>query len=515
MKAMIVLPYLFAWFWILWALPVGADYRTLKQAYDSYTPPSFGLFEEGRQPEPEKRPLDQDMLVEKRRIQEAVSLWEKSIQHPDGLPVFFRPDPHVLQQLEKIKGDDKAVSDLLKQGFSLETLEVLTLLRQPGIRAAEDRMRAAIEGIRQVTALDDILRQYAAFTEGVMTGVGPMKGKEPIEMRFPFPGVLSLKGEIAEQEVRIAREGLEIARRDAVTAVRTAFWKLLYNREARRITNRTLDLFRQLQEVATARYEAGKTSFQDVIKIRIERDILADRLISLQEEKGNIEARIREALNLGPSVPLGSPVEKDPSKRVPRPEALYDLAIENRQELRKLRDRIGKTERMIEMAETMILPPFSLDLSLYENEAVNTVGPVATKEPFPVSIEASRGAGLPKRPWYGMEDAYLLQTRQDLNGLREELRNRETETVTMVRQAWYALDKAVRGEILYKDHIVGPSKAALDASTSAYESGKVAFADVISSYELWLQSNLKKENRRAEIGIARAELERVLGTTID
>jgi outer membrane protein TolC len=455
------------------------------------------------------------MEAEKKRIQEAVARWEQSIAHGDGPPAFFRPDPSLLGQLEKIRGDEKAIAQALTQNFSLETVEVLVLLRNPDIRAAEDRMRAAIQGLRQVTALDEILMRYSAFTEGVMAGVGPMKGKEPVEMRFPFPGVLALKGQIAQQEVRIARDALEAARRDAMTEARKDFWRLMYNREALQITRETLDLFEHLEQVATARYETGKTSFQDVVKIRIERGILADRVTSFQEQTKNLEIRICAALNLPPSTRLGAPLGKHPSKKIPRPERLYDIALERNQELLQLRDRIGKMERMIEMAETMILPPFSMNLSLYEDEAVNQVGTQATKETFPVSIKASRGLGLPKRPFYGVEDAYLLQTRQEINALKEQLDARKQETITMVRNAWYGLDKAIRGEALYRDHILGSAKAALDVSSRGYESGKVVFADVISSYTLWLRSNLEKERWGAEIGIAWAELEKALGTTID
>ena len=73
----------------------------------------------------------------------------------------------------------------------------------------------------QVTQLDEILRRYTAFTEASMPGIGPMKGQEPIEQKFPFPGVMSLKGEVINQSVKIERENLEIARRDAVNGFLT------------------------------------------------------------------------------------------------------------------------------------------------------------------------------------------------------------------------------------------------------------------------------------------------------
>lgn len=514
MRGKVTIAYLSAIAWVLMIPQADAGYDELKKAYDEYAPPAHRVSEEIPWVEPGKPSSESELGTEKKRIQNKISRWENSLMVDKGYSVFFRPAPPLLRSLEKVKGDDEAASKILGEDFSLETLEVMTVLRNPGVMAAENRFRAAIEGIRQVTALDEILQRYGAFTEGVMTGVGPMKGKDSVKTKFPFPGVLSLKTEIAEQEVIIAREALEKARRDAVTSIRKSFWKLLYNREAQRITAKTLGLLKHLEEVARARYEAGKTSFQDVIKVRIERDILADNLITLKELQRNMETRIRETLNLLPDVKVGSPVNQAPGKEIPHLTKLNSLALEKKQELRQLRAKIGKMERVIEMAETMILPPFSLGFSFNEDNAVTDVGTIATKETFPVSVEASSGAGLPKMPWYGTADAYLRQTRQELEAVRSELKKTERVTTTLVREAWFELDRTIREETLYRDKIVRRSKAVLDVSSRGYESGNVTFADVISSYTLWLQAHLTKEKKRTGIGIAWADLERAVGTTI-
>ncbi len=66
-------------------------------------------------------------------------------------------------------------------------------------------------------------------------------------------------------------------------------------------------------------------------------------------------------------------------------------------------------------------------------------------------------------------------------------------------------------------HFVATERAAvssaLDVSTSGYEAGNVSFADVIGSYTLWLNSNLASERRRADVGIAFAELQRTVGAS--
>jgi outer membrane protein TolC len=193
---------------------------------------------------------------------------------------------------------------------------------------------------------------------------------------------------------------------------------------------------------------------------------------------------------------------------------LFDLAKENRQEIRRLHAKIGKMERMVELAETMIFPSYSLNLSLNENDAVKSVGTFNQKETFPVSTTASRGAGLPKKSWYGVNDAYLRQTRQKIEALKANLISLEDKTTVLVRNAWFNLDRSKREDALFANTVVELSKTTLDVSTRGYESGNVMFADVYASYDAWFKANLTLERKRNDIGIFWAELERVVGKRI-
>ena len=499
---------------ILVASPVHAGYQDMKKEVDAYTPKSYLELLDRSDVEVDSS-MDQDFNAERIKLNELKSRWENSLKSTDEEYTFFKPDADLTDRLRPADRDHHKAVDVMKDKYSLEILETLTFLRNPGIKAAENRFRGAIESFSQVSSLDEILRQYTAFTEGLMTGVGPMKGKDPVSMKFPFPGVLALKGQIVDQEVKAARETLEAARRDAVTEARKTYWSLLFVRNAHKITGETVDLLDRLDAVATTRYEAGRTNFQDVVKVRIQRETLEEDLITLREEQRNIEQKIREILNLPPQIKLGYPSSVRPGKKSVSLDTLYGMALEHRQELRKLRARVGKMERMIEMAETMILPPYTLNLSLYEDEAIEKVGSGAMEETFPISVPASRGAGLPKLPWYGTDDAYLFQTRKNLMALREDLKKAEVATNTMVRNNWFKLDQANRETKLYKKSIIELSRAALDVSIQGYESGEVSFADVIASHTLWLGTNLTLEKKYADVGIAWAELQRTVGMSMN
>ncbi len=452
-----------------------------------------------------------DFPREMKKVKEWREKWQKAIEMPEEKEVFYQPEPHSWQQLRPAREDVSVAKAILAKEFTLRDLEILALLRNPGIRAEEKNLKASLEAYSQVSNLDEILRQYAAFTKELMTGVGPMVEGEAIDLKFPFPGVLALKGEVVTAEVKASREALEIARRTAITSIRQTYWNLLYIKRAQEITKEALVFLQQLERVVAALYETGRTSYQDLIKVRIEREKMQEELITLGEEKRNLEAKIIEILNLPPGTFLGHLLGQKPPADVPPLDILYPLALAKKQELRKMRVMIGKMEKMIEMAETMIFPPYTAGFSFFANEMIAQIGSMKMKESFPTKSTASVGAGLPKMPWYGTNEAYLRETRQKLAALQAELKKMEDETFFMVREAWFRLDQAKREEALYAQRIINLSQAALEVSKKSYETGQVGFAEVIMAYTAWLNDKLAVKKRQRDLGIAHAQLEEALG----
>ncbi|MHB8765843.1 MAG: TolC family protein [Deferrisomatales bacterium] len=498
---------------VLAAAPALAGYRDATERIEAYEPPALYRFyaapaAEAPAPLP---PSDDDFKAQVSRVLAAGAAWQAALEEPGEDGRFLRPDPERLARLGPAAADPSRAAQVLAGPIDLADLETLAVLRSPRVLAAESSFRAALEAYGQVANLDELLRRYSAFTEGLMTGVGGMAGAPPAA-RFPFPGVLALKGQIAGQEAALARERLEEARAAAVTEARTAWWELRYVDGARAVTASMLDLLKHLDGAAAARYQAGDANFQDVVRVRIAIETTREELATVGEERRNVEARLRAALELPPATPVGATAPREPARQAPPADALLRLALEHRQELRAMRAEVGVMERMIEMAETMILPPYTLNLSLFEDRAIAQVGTMPMEATFPTAVAAAEGAGLPRMPWFGANDAYLRETRQRLEAARRELRGAEADTGLMVREAWFRQDRARREADLYGSRVAELSQLALEAATRGYQAGAVAFADVIESYREWLDAMLLAERKRADLGIARAELERAVGT---
>ncbi|HSO20061.1 MAG TPA: TolC family protein, partial [Desulfosarcina sp.] len=233
-----------------------------------------------------------------------------------------------------------------------------------------------------------------------------------------------------------------------------------------------------------------------------------------EKQRVNLETELLTLADLKPGSGIGLPERRTPELSIPDLDALYPLALASRQELKRMRAMVGKMERMLEMAESMIQPTFSQGYSLYADQSVLQAGSAGPKPTFDTTVSAARGKGLPKNAWFGTGDAYLRETRRRLDALRAELADAEARTRLMVRQGWFDLDRAVRERTLYKNRLLELARTSLDVSTRGYESGSVSFADVIASYTGWLEINLAGQRRNSDVGIARIELERRIGSRL-
>ncbi len=496
----------------------SANYDELTRELEAFEPKPYLLSSPGANAaSTQNTASDERFEQEVQALKELKAAYAAAFKYPSAEKSFYLPTKHQGTEAELIGTSDEAATAAISGSLALSTLDTLVFTRNRGIRSAAQRRLAALESISQVTHLDEILRSYSVFTESVMTGIGPAKGKDTIRNKFPFPATLALKGRVAAREVDIAHENFEITVRDAITKARTAWWNLLYIRRATEVTSETLALLHRMESVATVIYESGKTSFQDVIRIRVKRETLAEKLVTYLEKEKNLHALLLQTVDLPIGTQVGALDIDDailPTTGLTNEATLGKIAQSDRQELKRMRAMIYKMESMIEMSATMIIPPFTLGFSFYDDQPVLQTGTGAMKSTFATTTTASMGAGLPKMPWYGVGDAYLNETRRKLSALQNSLVDAETKTATMVRMAWFELDLAGREFELFDAKLIELTRAALDVSLTGYEAGKATFADVIGSYTGWLQTSLALERHRADYGIAVARLEQVVGTRL-
>ena len=498
-----------------------ADYGTMKKELEKYSPRDSFAVRQSPDSGVQKTLSETDVLFpagsqmpDRSQIYNLKQGYEKDVYGPDIHAAAIGVDEKTLARVSQTGGDPKASAALLAQKIDLKEIKAIAALRNADIKAAQKKVLAEIQSFDQVTHLDDSLRQYAAFTAALNNRVGPLKAKNSIRAGHPFPGLAALKGRIVQSQVDMLREQMKIVSKQVRQDMENAYWELVYTTRSIQIIHETTAAFDRLLDVAASLYKSGRTSYQDVIKVTIKIEELKEDRVSLENQADSIKIRMLALMHLPAETKMG-PVKTAPlPKTVPRPAVLSAIAREHRQELAAVRFQISKLQSMVELAESMKESPFTLGLSYFEADHVNTAGTGAPQPAFAEKTMASMKNTLPKNPWYGVDSPWLQQTRQTLAGLEHTLTAKENAADRMVYNTWYKTDKNLRELDLYKNRILPLAKSALDVSTREYEAGSIAFSQAIGSYTDWLKVKLAIAQKTSDLGISFAALETVVGANL-
>ncbi|MFQ5443687.1 MAG: TolC family protein, partial [Nitrospinales bacterium] len=364
---------------------------------------------------PGQREPQSDSFIEDAKRDELQRRWDQLVKGIFKKESFFFLDENERDAMETLRVNrDKTVSYLSKHPDILSFIK-MAFIRNLHLLSVKKKLEAKLEGYSQVVQLEDILGQFSSFVKELDTQAGTAQHQSSIKQSYPFPGALSLKANIAEQEVRIAKEKYEIAIRDTVTQLKVTFYEWVYLPQAIRITKDHLQLLQELEAVASVHFRTGKGGFNDIIKAQIKISKLRDNLINLKEEKGVVEAKLIWFFNIGSPFPVEPPGSQllNPIA-LPAPE-LITVAFKHQQELKLLIEEIRKSEMAIELAEKKYYPDLSPGFSYFEDRKGSRVGPVKTNESFETNPDTK------PELWFGENDAYIREARLNYQSLLKEL----------------------------------------------------------------------------------------------
>ncbi len=181
------------------------------------------------------------------------------------------------------------------QGNSQGTLELSELIkeaveRNPEIMAARDRWQSAQEIIEARRGFPDPQFSYTYFVEKVETRVGPMRNIFGAKQKFPFYGKRDLRADVAAKEAETLGATYEAIKQEVVRQVKKNFYDLFYISTIVDITKNEKEILRRFERIARTKYETGKGSQQDILKVQVEISKIDERLFSLANQKQTAEA---------------------------------------------------------------------------------------------------------------------------------------------------------------------------------------------------------------------------------
>jgi outer membrane protein, heavy metal efflux system len=510
-----------------WLLPIplllagclgSQAYRQLRRDAASPAAPEYYLHEIGR-PVIRVRPelADTALAEVKAHLEEEAKKWEQQDQAtptaPPGIPAA------TLREAAAVNADPARLAATLKGPLALPLLLALVQERNPRIAAAARDLRAAVMRYPQVTALDDLLRQYNAFTKQLDTLVTVQPQKAMTAMQFPFPDVAALKGQVVTLEVAEARIGLDLQTRDVLTEARLAWSNYAYLQAALALTRDNVGLLDGLARAVEARYQNSQSLYGDLLSAQMELAMVTEDERELRDRLEATAATLNALLGrpaaaeLGPAADLPDVVPNGTLTE------LTDLALRQRQELVQQRVAIQRMETMRQMAARMAVPDPSAGASLLDSQAKIVSGTGA--EPSTMGGMASGTFATQPRPdlaqaaQFGRESAYLRETDARIEAMQQMLADMENETRAMVceRRADSAT-AARRSQTLYRTSQIPLARQAVKAAEAAYSDGQADFMTYIEALRTLLRYQLEEEAARRDLRDAVARLDQVVGSNV-
>ena len=320
---------------------------------------------------------------------------------------------------------------------------------------------------------------------------------------IPGPGKRRLREAVARKDVELAATDIAVRARDVVDRVKRAYADLFLARKAIDVHHASVDLLRQLADVAQAKYTTGRISQHDVLKAIVELSRVHDHLIGLDEQARLAEAQLNTLLDRPPTAPVG-PLA-DPRERVllPSPEALQRLALEHQPELTLARLGTERAEAQLAVVNREYRPDFF------------AMGGYMLMPDDRDAWMAKVGVTWPAAPWSrGRLDAQRAEATAEIAAAGARARAVENGLRLAVQQAYVRVKSAERRAALLRTTILPQSDQTLEVSRVAYQTDRVDFLAIIDNERVRLDARLDYYRALSDLDQALAELERAVGTDI-
>jgi outer membrane protein TolC len=382
-------------------------------------------------------------------------------------------------------------------------------LNNPGLEAAFNRWKAALERIPQVRALPDPRFNYLYYVQEVETRVGPQRHGLGVSQVFPWFGKLKLRGDVATEAAHAARKRYEAVKLKLFFEVKDAYYEYYYLAKNVAITKENVNLVKHLESVARSRYKAAAGRHPDVVRAQVEIGKLEDRYQTLLDLQKPIVARLNAVLNrpVEADIPWPSEISIENVNTVDA-ELLSQLTVEN-PELQALDFEISRNRQAIELAKKDYYPDFNLGLNFIDTDT-SSVGSPPDDGKDPVIAMISLNLPL----WRDKYDAGVREAKAQFYAARQDRKEKTNSLSSDLKMASYRLRDAGRKIDLYGDALLPKARESLKVTESGYLATTGSFTDLIDAQRVFLEFALAYERALTDHAQSLAKLEMLVGRRI-
>jgi len=381
-----------------------------------------------------------------------------------------------------------------EDGLTLEKAVETALARHPDILAAQAEVRAASARRLQAGARPD--PALSLSTEGIPFGLKNGEGRETeislgLEQRFEFPGKRSLRLDIGRIGENIAGLELERTRLLVAARVKRAYFRLAFSERTAAVLEKSAALLAELLETAQTKYQAGRSTYGDVLRVRVEKARLANR--GLEERREQSAAAAELAALLGRE--LGEPLRLSASWTFPplpgSAAELKSAALAARPSLRIAALRVEQADAALRLAGRNRRPDLTAALFL-PSRRFGAWG-FALGLTLPLSKDRSAG-----------ERAEAAAARDSGQAAEEGRRRRIAAQVDAAVGGLRLAEEQVR---IFEQKLLGEIEAELELGVEYFQYGKIESYALLDLHRAALEARIEHARALYLCALARIDLD--------
>lgn len=378
------------------------------------------------------------------------------------------------------------------------------------LQAAFAAWKAAVQKSPQAATLPDPELRFGYFVEPIETRTGPQRWRYGLSQKFPWPGKLADKEEMAIHEADAQRANAEGLKLSLYRDVKNAFYEYAYLQRAIDITRENQELLRYLEDVVRARYTAGATAYSDVLRTQMELDKLGERLRSFEDMRTPFAARLNAAMGRDAIEPVRAPDSVPVMEVSLDDEAMRQSLRANNPALHGYDAKAEKARSGVSLAERGYYPDVTLGVeSIYTDRPRNNAD-VLNKGDDP--IIATVGINLPI--WRAARDAAVTENQELLLAALRGKKGLEDRLLADLELALFRYRDAGRRIALYKETLLPRAEQAVEVTLQAFQSGKASFTDIMETQKSYLELHLAYARSLTDQAQRIADMEALIGGEI-
>ncbi len=400
----------------------------------------------------------------------------------------------------------------LARELVLDSLIAGALRANPDLQAARLRYEAFEAKVPQAASLPDPMFKAVASNLPVDSwslDQTPMSGVElMLTQRIPFPGKLGLAKKTTRSFAQKTKQDYQSVKNFIVSELRQNYYQLYLLQKSIKITQKNKLLVEDFARIASTKYSVGKGIQQDVLKAQVEVSKMIDKLISLQEMREIVEAKINILLNRNPQDSLGETSDLIFRGVTYSEKKLQGLALENNPRVKAKGFLVNASQSAYRLARREYWPDFTLSASYRIRDEVK-MDPVMGEDFF----SASAAINIPLYFW-SKQKKKVQEKALGLESSRQQYEDAKNQVKFMASKLFYSLDK-FKGEIeLYQTAILPQARQSLESARSGYQVDKVDFLTLLNNQVTLFNYEIAYHQALSSYFKTIAKLEEMVGSSL-